>query len=109
MKMKIMRETRVVFLAVMSITLTCAGGFAEMNVGADYTLGGYISLGGGWLSDQPRHMDRAYLKEYVPFPQGFLADTDLSLKSQDGLESYHFRMSHPGLRNQDYLLHLGVR
>ena len=107
MKMKIKREIRVVFLAVMFITLTCAGGFAEMNVGPDYTLGGYISLGGGWLSDQPRHMDRAYLKQYVPFPQGFLAETDLSLKSKDGLEYYKFRMSHPGLRDQDYLLQLG--
>ena len=34
MKMKIKREIRVVFLAVMFITLTCGGGFAEMNVGA---------------------------------------------------------------------------
>ena len=107
MKMKIKREILVVFLAVMFITLTCAGGFAEMNVGADYTLGGYISLGGGWLSDQPRNMDRGYLKQYVPFPQGFLAETDLSLKSKDGLEYYRFRMSNPGLRDQDYLLQLG--
>ena len=107
MKMKIKREIIVVFLAVMFITLTCAGGFAEMNVGPDYTLGGYISLGGGWLSDQPRNMNRDYLKEYLPFPEGFLADTDLSLKSKDGLEYYRFRMSHPGLRDQDYLLQLG--
>ena len=95
--MKIKREIRAVFLAVMFITLTCAGGFADMDVGADYTLGGSISLGGGWRSDQPRHMDRSYLKEYLPFPQGFLAYTDLSLKSKDGLESYRFRMSQPGL------------
>lgn len=107
MKMKIKREIIVVFLAVMFITLTCAGGFAEMNVGPDYTLGGYISLGGGWLSDQPRNMNRDYLKEYLPFPEGFLADTDLSLKSKDGLEYYRFRMSHPGLRDQDFLLQLG--
>ena len=103
MKMKI----KVVFLAAMFITLTCAGGFAEMNVGADYTLGGYISLGGGWLSDQPRHMNRGYLKQYVPFPQGFLAYTDLSLKSKDGLEYYRFFMSQPGFRDQDYLLQVG--
>ena len=52
-------------------------------------------------------MDRAYLKQYVPFPQGFLAETDLSLQSKDGLQYYNFRMSHPGLRDQDYLLQLG--
>jgi hypothetical protein len=107
MKMKIKREIIVVFLAVMFIALTCAGGFAQMNVGADYTLGGYISLGGGWLSDVPRGMNRGYLKEYLPFPEGFLAETDLSLKSKDGLEYYRFRMSNPGLRDQDYLLQVG--
>ena len=107
MKMKVKREILVFVLAVMFITLTCGGGSAEMNVGPDYTLGGYISLGGGWLSDQPRHMNRGYLKEYLPFPQGFLAETDLTLKSKDGLEYYNFRMSHPGLRDQDYLLQLG--
>ena len=107
MTMKIKREILVVFLAVMFITLTCAGGFADMNVGADYTLGGYISLGGGWRSDQPRNMDRGYLKKYVPFPEGFLAETDLSVKSKDGLEYYRFRMSHPGLRDQDFLLQVG--
>jgi len=106
MKMKIKREILVVFLAVMFITLSCAGGFAEMNVG-DYTLGGYISLGGGWLSDQPRNMNRGYLKQYLPFPEGFLADMDVSLKSKDGLEYYRYFMSHPGLRDQDYLLQLG--
>jgi hypothetical protein len=96
----------IVFLAVMFIPLTCAGGFADMNVG-DYTLGGYISLGGGWLSDQPRHMNRGYLKEYLPFPEGFLAYTDLTLKSKDGLEYYKFWMSQPGLGDQDFLLQLG--
>jgi hypothetical protein len=96
MKMKLKREIRIVFLAVMFITLTCGGGFAEMDIGADYTLGGYITSGGGWLSDQPRQMDRAYLKKYLPSPQGFLAYTDLELKSKDGLESYRFQMSHPG-------------
>ena len=98
MKMKIKREILVVFLAVMFIPLTCAGGFAETDVGADYSLGGYISLGGGWLSDQPRHMNRGYLKQYVPFPEGFLAETDVSLKSKEGLDYYRFRMSNPGLR-----------
>ncbi len=98
--MKIKREIPVVFLAVMFIALTCAGGLAEMNVG-DYSLNGYISLGGGFPSDTPKHMDRGYLKQYVPFPQGFLADTDLSLKSKEGLDYYRFRMDHPGLRDQD--------
>jgi hypothetical protein len=107
--MKIMREILAVFLAVMFITLTCGGGFADMDVGdTNYTLGGYISLGGGWLSDQPRHMSRAYLKKYVAFPQGFLAYTDLTLKSKDGLEYYKYWMSEPGLTGaQEYLLQAG--
>ena len=105
--MKIKREILIVFLAVLFITLTCAGGFAEMDVGSDYTLGGYISLGGGWLSDQPRHMNRDYLKEYLPFPEGFLGEADVSLKSKDGLEYYRFYMGHPGLGDQDYSLQLG--
>ncbi len=107
MKMKIKRETLIVFLAVLFIPLTCAGGFAEMDVGGDYSLGGYISLGGGWLSDQPRHMNRDYLKQYLPFPEGFLAETDVSLKSKDGLEYYRFQMSHPGLRDENFLLQIG--
>ncbi|MFZ5447578.1 MAG: MtrB/PioB family outer membrane beta-barrel protein [Thermodesulfobacteriota bacterium] len=105
--MKIRRGIRVGFLAVMLITLTCPGGFADMDVGTNYTLGGYISLGGGWLSNQPRHMDRAYLKKYLPFPQGFLAYTDLTLESKDGLEYYRYYMSQPGLRDQDFLLQAG--
>jgi hypothetical protein len=105
--MKIKRETLIVFLAVLFITLTCAGGFAAMDVGSDYTLGGYISLGGGWLSDQPRHMNRDYLKQYLPFPEGFLGEADVSLKSKDGLEYYRFYMGHPGLGDQDYSLQLG--
>ena len=52
-------------------------------------------------------MNRGYLKEYLPFPEGFLAETDLSLKSKDGLEYYRFQMSHPGLRDQDFLLQIG--
>ena len=104
--MQFKRKIRVVFLTFMLIPLTCVGAFADTDVG-DYKLGGYISLGGGWLSDQPRSMNRGYLKEYLPFPQGFLADTDLTLKSKDGLEYYKFRMSHPGLTDQDYLLQVG--
>jgi hypothetical protein len=107
MKMKLKRAILVAFLAAIFVTLTGGGAFAEMDVGSNYTLGGYISLGGGWLSDQPRHMDRTYLKQYLPFPQGFLADTELSLKSKDGLQYYKFHMSHPGLRDQDFLLQLG--
>jgi hypothetical protein len=104
--MRMKRKILVVFLAVMFIPLTCAGGFAEMNVG-DYSLGGYISLGGGFLADPPKHRNRGYLEEYRPFPKGFLADTDLSLKSKDGLEYYRFQMSNPGLRDQDFLLQAG--
>ena len=65
-------------------------------------------MGGGWLSDQPRHMNRGYLQQYVPFPEGFLAETDVSLKSKDGLDYYRFQMSNPGLRGaQDFLLQIG--
>jgi hypothetical protein len=99
--MKLKREIRIVFLAVMFITLTCGGGFAEMDVGADYSLSGDITLGGGWMSPQPRHLDRSYLQQYTPFPQGYLAYTDLELKSKDGQKHYNFRMGHPGLRDQD--------
>ena len=107
MKMKFKRGIRAVFLAVMFITLTCAGGFADTDVGITYTLGGFIAVGGGWLSDQPRHMDRTYLKEYLPFPQGFLADTELKLESKEGLDYYGYRMSHPGLTDQDYFFEAG--
>ncbi|MFI5330558.1 MAG: MtrB/PioB family outer membrane beta-barrel protein [Desulfobaccales bacterium] len=107
MKMKIKREILVVILTVMFITLSGAGGFAETDVGADYALEGYISLGGGWLSDQPRHMNRGYLKQYVPFPEGFLAETDVSLKNKEGLDYYRFQMSHPGLRDESFLLQIG--
>ena len=101
------REFLVVFLLVMFfIPLTCRGAFAEMDVG-DYTLGGYISLGGGFLPDSPVHDDEGYLERYIPFPEGFLAETDLSLKSKDSLDYYRFWMSHPGLRDQDFLLQAG--
>jgi hypothetical protein len=104
--MKIKREILVVFLAVMFIALTCAGGFAETDVG-DYSLGGEVSVGGGLLTGN-RHMNRGYLKEYAPFPQGFLAEADVSLKSKEGLEYYKFYMSYPGLRGaQDYLIQIG--
>ncbi len=107
MKMKLKREILVVFLTVTFVALTCPVGFADMNVGSNYELGGFLNLGGGWMSDQPRHMDRGYLKEYLPFPEGFLAETDVTLKSKDGLQYYRFYMSHPGLRDQDYLLQIG--
>ena len=49
--MKIKRGILVFFLGLMLIPLTCAGGFAELNLGAsNYTLDGYVELGGGWLS-----------------------------------------------------------
>ena len=70
-------------------------------------MGGYIGAGGGILFDSPRSMDRAYLQKYISFPQGFLADSDLMLTRQDGLEYYGFRMSYLGSRNQDYLLQAG--
>jgi len=101
-----MRKILVVFLAVMFIPLTCASGFADLNVG-EYELGGYLEVGGGFLANYPNARNRGYLEEYLPFPVGPLANTDLSLKSKDGLEYYNFRMSHPGLRDQDYLLQIG--
>ena len=65
---------------------------------------GYIGAGGGILFDSPRGMDRTYLQKYIPFPQGFLADSELRLTRQDGLEYYGFRMGYFGTNNQDYLL-----
>ena len=59
---------------------------AETNVAGtkvgDFQLSGYIEAGGGILFDSPRSMDRAYLQKYIPFPQGFLADTELSTDTQ---------------------------
>ena len=79
-----------------------------MNLGdCDYTLGGYIGLGGGFFADSPHQRDAGYLEKYIPFPEGFLAEADLSLKSKDALEYYRFLMSHPGLRDQDFLLQAG--
>jgi hypothetical protein len=105
--MKIKRGILVFFLGIMFIPLTCLGGFAEQNLGDNYLLNGYIQAGGGWLSPSPRFMNRSYLTQYVPFPEGFLAYTDLTVKSKDGLEYYAFWMSQPGLRDQDYLLQIG--
>jgi hypothetical protein len=104
--MKIKRAILVFFLGVMLIPLTCVGGFAELNVG-DYKLDGSITLGGGWLSPSPRFMNRSYLTQYVPFPEGFLAYTDLRLRSMDDLEYYRYFMYQPGLTDQDYWIQLG--
>ncbi len=105
--MKIKREILAVFLAIMLIPLTCASGFADLNVG-EYELGGYLELGGGFLSDYPNARNRGYLVKYTPFPVGPLGGVDLSLKSKDELEYYNFRMSNPGFTaNQDFLLEIG--
>jgi hypothetical protein len=105
--MKIKRSILVFFLGVMFIPLTCLGGFAETNLGDNYLLNGYVQAGGGWLSPSPRFMNRSYLTQYVPFPEGFLAYTDLKVTSKDGLEYYGFYMYQPGLRDQNYLLQIG--
>src|SRR5208337_3209384 len=105
--MKIKREFLAVFLAVMLIPLTCASGFADLNVG-EYQLGGYLELGGGFLANYPNARNRGYLVQYTPFPVGPLGGVDLSLKSKDELEYYRFRMNNPGFTgNQDYLLEIG--
>jgi hypothetical protein len=105
--MKIKKAILVFFLGVMLVPLTCVGGSAELNLGDNYVLDGYIKAGGGWLSPSPRFMNRSYLTQYVPFPEGFLAYTDLTVKSKDGLEYYKFWMYQPGLTDQDYLLQIG--
>jgi hypothetical protein len=105
--MKFKRAILVFFIGVMFIPLTCAGGFAELQVGNNYVLNGYIEAGGGWLSPSPRFMNRSYLTQYVPFPEGFLAYTDLTVKSKDGLEYYKLWVYQPGLRDQNYLLQVG--
>lgn len=105
--MKIKREILAFFLAIMLFPLTCASGFADLNVG-EYQLGGYLELGGGFLSDYPNARNRGYLVKYTPFPVGPLGGVDLSLKSKDELEYYNFRMSNPGFSaNQDFLLEIG--
>jgi hypothetical protein len=105
--MKIKRIILVFFLGVMFIPLTSLGGFAELNLGDNYLLNGYAQAGGGWLSPSPRFMNRSYLTQYVPFPEGFLAYTDLKVTSKDGLEYYGYYMYQPGLRDQNYLLQVG--
>ena len=104
--MKMKREILAAFLAVMFISLTAGGGFAEMSVG-DYTLGGYISLGGGFLADHPKHRNRGFLEQYTPLHKGFLAETDIEARSKDDRDYYRFRMSDPGLLDQDFLLQAG--
>ena len=69
--MKIKRGILVVFLGLILIPLTSAGGYAELNLGVAITLNGYVELGGGWLSSRPRYYNRTYLQQYVPFPKGF--------------------------------------
>ena len=105
--MKIKRAILVFFLGVMFIPLTCLGGFAELTIGESYLLNGYVEAGGGWLSPSPRFMNRSYLTQYVPFPEGALGYADLNLKSKDGLEYYNFYMYQPGLRSQEYRLQVG--
>ncbi len=105
--MKIKREILAVFLAILLFPLTGADAFADLNVG-EYELGGYLELGGGFLSDYPNARNRGYLVKYTPFPVGPLGGVDLSLKSKDELEYYNFRMSNPGFTaNQDFLLEIG--
>ena len=105
--MKIKREILAFFLAILLFPLTGAGAFADLNVG-EYQLGGYLELGGGFLSDYPNARNRGYLVKYTPFPVGPLGGVDLLLKSKDELEYYRFRMSNPGFNaNQDYLLEIG--
>jgi len=105
--MMIKKEILVIFFAILVIPLTCAGGFAELNLGKNFEVGGYINLGGGFLAGAPSDRDRGYLEKYVQFPEGFLAETDISLKSKDYLQYYKFQMSNPGLIGQDYLLQAG--
>ncbi len=105
--MKIKREILAVFLAIMLVPLTCVFASAQLNVG-DYSLGGYLEMGGGALADYPNSKNRGYLIEYTPFPVGPLANANLTLKSKDELEYYNFRMTYPGLvGDQDFLLQMG--
>ena len=105
--MKIKREILAFFLAIMLFPLTCGFAFADLNVG-DYSLGGYLEMGGGFLANYPNARNRGYLTEYLPFPVGPLANANLTLKSKDELEYLNFRMSNPGLvGDQDFLLEMG--
>ena len=105
--MKIKREILAFFLAILLIPLTCGFASADLNIG-DYTLGGYLEMGGGFLANYPNSRNTGYLIKYAPFPVGPLANADLTLKSKDELEYLNFRMSHAGLTgDQDFLLQMG--
>ena len=105
--MKIQKAILVVFLAVMFLPLTSAGGFAQVTLG-DYTLGGEVDLGGRFFIDAPSHASRGYFEEYIPYPTGVLLDQlYMQLKNKDGSEYYKFFMSRPGERDEDFLLQAG--
>ena len=96
--MEIKREIRVVFLALMIVTLTCPGGFAERTwlkqmqpeqtslekrlkrtwLEARWVISSWAAIServGKFFCDSPRGTSRSYLQKYISFPQGFLADS----------------------------------
>lgn len=105
--MKIRKEILIVFLAVMFLPLTPADGFAELTLG-DYTLSGDVELGGRFFINAPSQASRGYFEQYIPADAGFLVEQmHLLLSNADGSEYYKFFMSHPGQRDEDFLLQFG--
>ena len=63
--MKIQKAILVIFLAVMFLPLTPAGGFAQMDLGG-YNWSGDVEMGGRFLINSPNPASRGYLEEYTP-------------------------------------------
>ncbi|SPJ16647.1 exported hypothetical protein [Syntrophobacter sp. SbD2] len=105
--MKIQKAILVIFLAVMFLPLTPAGGFAQTTFGG-YNWSGDVEIGGRFLIDSPNPASRGYLEQYTPLGAGAIVEQMHLLRTNDdGSEYYKFFMSHPGDTDEDFLLKFG--
>ncbi len=105
--MKIQKAILVIFLAVMFLPLTPAGGFAQTTFGG-YNWSGDVEIGGRFLINSPNPASRGYLEEYTPLGAGAIVEQMHLLRTnEDGSEYYKFFMSHPGDTDEDFLLQFG--
>jgi len=105
--MKIQKAILVIFLAVMFLPLTPAGGFAQTTFGG-YNWSGDVEIGGRFLINSPNPASRGYLEEYTPLGAGAIVEQMHLLRTNDdGSEYYKFFMSHPGDTDEDFLLQFG--
>ncbi|MGO9553944.1 MAG: MtrB/PioB family outer membrane beta-barrel protein [Syntrophobacteraceae bacterium] len=105
--MKIQKAIPVIFLAVMLLPLTPAGGFAQTTFGG-YNWSGDVEIGGRFLINSPNPASRGYLEEYTPLGAGAIVEQMHLLRTNDdGSEYYKFFMSHPGDTDEDFLLQFG--